>query len=135
MRAFVRALGLIALGTWLARGPGRALGRSWAARIAIEGGSMAPTLDTGDWVLVDPDAYTRRVPRVGELVLLSDPRRIDRLLVKRVASIMPDGSLDVVGDAPASSTDSRSFGPVDPGAVSGRPWFRYWPPARIGPVR
>lgn len=112
----------------------RRLARSWEARVAVEGGSMRPTLEPGDWLLADPDAYARIPPAVGDLVLVPDPRQPERLLVKRVAAA--DGrSLLVAGDAPEASTDSRAFGPVDPASVEGRPWFRYWPPRRIGRVR
>jgi nickel-type superoxide dismutase maturation protease len=96
---------------------------------------MAPSLLPGDWLLVDPDAYRVRGPAPGELVLLTDPRRPDRLLVKRVAAVTPGGALEVAGDDPVRSTDSRTFGSVEPGSVSGRPWFRYWPPERVGRVR
>ena len=96
---------------------------------------MAPTLLPGDWLLVDPDAYRERGPVVGELALVSDPRRPDRLLVKRIAAVRPDGTLDVAGDSPSASTDSRTFGAVEAASVSGRPWFRYWPPRRVGRVR
>ena len=128
-------LEIIAAIVWVGARAVRFGGRSWRARVAVAGGSMAPTLLADDWLLVDPDAYLRVAPRLGELVLMSDPRRSDRLLVKRVASVRSDGRLEVVGDAPADSTDSRTFGAVDPAALAGRPWFRYWPPARIGPVR
>ena len=96
---------------------------------------MAPTLLAGDWLLVDPDAYVRRRPRVGELVLVADPRQRGRLLVKRVSMTVGDAMIEVVGDAPWASTDSRQFGPVDADAVAGRPTFRYWPPRRAGRVR
>jgi nickel-type superoxide dismutase maturation protease len=134
--AIVAGAALAALaGAWIARRPALNLIRSWRARVAIEGGSMAPNLRAGDWLLVDPEAYRRRVPRAGELALVCDPRRPDRLLVKRVASVLSDGALEVVGDDPAASTDSRTFGAVDPASVAGRPWFRYWPPERIGRIR
>jgi nickel-type superoxide dismutase maturation protease len=104
--------------------------------VAVAGGSMRPTLDDGDWLLVDPAAYDERTPTVGELVLVPDPRLPSRLLVKRVTGVHDGGrQLEVVGDAPDASTDSRSFGAVDAAAVEGRPWFRYWPPARMGRVR
>jgi signal peptidase I len=102
--------------------------------VAVVGASMEPTLHEGDWLLVDPEAYRSRPPRVGELVLVADPRLPERQLVKRVIEFMPDDRLRVAGDSPGASTDSRTFGPVDPLAVSGRPWFRYWPPRRIGRV-
>ena len=111
------------------------LARSWSARVAIVGGSMAPTLLHGDWLLADPAAYRDRPPAVGELILVPDPREPRRLLVKRVAGVDPDGRLRVAGDDPASSTDSREFGSLDRLTVLGRPWFRYRPLRRWGRVR
>ena len=96
---------------------------------------MEPGLWSGDWVLVDPDAYANRAPGAGDLVLAPDPREPSRLLVKRVAMVDPDGWLRLAGDAPDASTDSRAFGSVDPATVKGRPWLRYWPPRRIGRLR
>ena len=96
---------------------------------------MAPTLLPGDWLLVDPEAYRSRRPEPGDLVLVPDPRLPERLLVKRVDARDGEGRLQVRGDDPSVSTDSRDFGPVDPAWVEGRPWFRYWPPPRMGRVR
>ena len=111
----------------------RRLIRSWAARVAVEGDSMRPTLEPGDWLLADPEAFAEAPPRVGELVLVPDPRQPSRLLVKRVAEIHDGGrELFVTGDAHEESTDSRAFGSVDASTLEGRPWFRYWPPGRIG---
>lgn len=108
--------------------------RSWHARTAVKGNSMAPTLLPGDWLLVDPDAYRDAPPARGCIVLLQDPCEPARLLVKRVADSHADGRLDVRGDASRASTDSRTFGPVDPRSVEGRPWFRYWPLRRWGRI-
>jgi nickel-type superoxide dismutase maturation protease len=114
----------------------RRLIRSWGARVAVEGDSMQPTLAAGDWLLVDPEAYAGSPPRVGDLVLVPDPRTPSRLLVKRVAEVHDEGrELLVAGDAHEASTDSRAFGPVSTSAVEGRPWFRYWPLHRSGRVR
>ena len=72
---------------------------------------MLPELSPGDRVLL-----RRRRPKAalapGTMVAFPDPRKgQDRLLIKRVASV--DGAQAVVlGDNPASSTDSREFGPV-----------------------
>lgn len=96
---------------------------------------MAPTLQPGDWLLADPEAYRVRAPRIGELVLVPDPREPERLLVKRVVGMDQLGWLKVQGDDPSASTDSRTFGSIDPGAVEGRPWFRYWPMGRMGRLR
>jgi nickel-type superoxide dismutase maturation protease len=95
---------------------------------------MAPTLRSGDWLLVDPMAYRGRTPRVGELVVAPDPRDRSRLLVKRVSAVDRAGRITLAGDNAAASTDPRAFGPIAAPAITGRPWFRYWPPARIGPV-
>lgn len=96
---------------------------------------MRPTLEPGDWLLVDPDAYRRRPPRAGELVVAPDPREPGRLLVKRVAALDIDGRVLLAGDARDASTDSRTFGAIDARAVLGRAWFRVWPRRRIGTVR
>lgn len=40
----------------------------------------------------------------------------------------------VLGDNPAASTDSRTFGPVPADRVIGRVWFRVWPLRAWGPV-
>ncbi len=96
---------------------------------------MTPALNPGDYVVVDTRAYTRRDPAPGQVVLASDPREPSRMIAKRVAG--PDGADGVVllGDNSQQSTDSRTFGPVHPGDITGRVFWRYWPPARFGPVR
>lgn len=96
-------------------------------RVEVEGDSMWPTLLAGDRLLV----VRRGVARPGALVVVADPRRPARLLVKRVATA-GRGSFTVVGDNPSRSTDSRVFGPVR--AVHGRPVYRYHPPHRVGRV-
>jgi nickel-type superoxide dismutase maturation protease len=103
--------------------------------VAVVGESMSPTLVPGDWLLADPEAYRHRRPCVGELVLVPDPREPSRLLIKRVAGVASDGRLEVAGDRAEASTDSRTFGAIDPATVQGRPWFRYWPVGRSGRLR
>jgi nickel-type superoxide dismutase maturation protease len=96
---------------------------------------MEPTLRRGDWLLFDPLTFRRRSARPGELVVVPDPREPARWLVKRVGAVETDGRLLVAGDDPAESTDSRAFGSVSPVDVVGQPWFRYWPPGRVGRIR
>lgn len=103
--------------------------------MAVTGTSMRPTLEPGDWLLVDPDGYRQRPPRPGELIVAPDPREADRLLLKRVAGLDAGGRLLLSGDAGDASTDSRTFGAIDAAAVLGRAWFRVWPWRRFGVVR
>lgn len=98
-------------------------------RVVVEGQSMQPTLEPGERLLVLPLSA-----RAGRLVVLTDPRQPDRLLVKRVVLMAGEGSVAVAGDNPAASTDSRHFGPVPLAQVRGRPIYRYHPPERAGCV-
>lgn len=41
--------------------------------------------------------------------------------------LIPTGELFVMGDHRASSSDSRTFGPIEVTDVIGRAWLRYWP--------
>lgn len=92
---------------------------------------MSPTLREGDWLLVDPEAYRTRPPRSGELVLAETP---DGPVVKRVEGTSEGSQLLLGGDAPSVAHHRHDL-VVPASAVSGRPWFRYWPPGRIGPLR
>ena len=64
-----------------------AAGLAWAclrwkpSRVAIEGGSMAPTLLPGDWALTVP----LRHPKVGDVVVVEHPGRPGYEMVKRIA--------------------------------------------------
>jgi nickel-type superoxide dismutase maturation protease len=98
-------------------------------RVAVEGGSMRPTLEPGDRLLL----VRRRTYRPGVVVAVADPRD-GRLIVKRVAAVTADGRLVVAGDDPSASTDSRTFGPVPRSLVRGQAVHRYAPPGRAGPM-
>lgn len=98
--------------------------------VAVRGLSMAPALLPGDRLLV---IRWRRAPRIGEVVIVADPREGRRELIKRVAAVGSD-TVTLIGDNRSRSTDGRSFGPVPARAVSWRVVLRYWPPSRLGPV-
>lgn len=121
----------------------------WVAMpCTIDGPSMEPTLLPGDRVLVELWSLRGRAPRTGEIVLIAGLPGSS--LVKRVARMPPDGEsvppavlpradvLEpvywVLGDNPAGSSDSRSFGAVPRRFVRGRVLWRYWPPARAGAI-
>ena len=97
-------------------------------RVEVTGPSMLPSLAPGDRLLV-----VRGLPvREGDVVAVRDPRDDDRVLVKRVEAVWPDGSVDARGDNPGASTDSRDLGPLERRLVVGRVVWRYWPDARRG---
>ena len=119
----------------------------WRAEVAE--GSMAPALLPGDWLLLDPTGG--RWPRPGSIVVVREPGT-GILAIKRVsargrsagaappASVGPGGPLGprdawLLGDAPAGSIDSRSYGSLDADALVARAWFRYAPPGRTGRIR
>jgi nickel-type superoxide dismutase maturation protease len=95
--------------------------------VEVDGASMLPTFLPGDRLVVESWTYSRRQPRVGELVLAPDPRQPVRELVKRVAGIS-DGVIELRGDAADASTDSRAFGGVPVDRIRWRVAGRYWPP-------
>jgi nickel-type superoxide dismutase maturation protease len=103
-------------------------------RLEVVGPSMQPTLRPGDRLLAVrlPAAWPLRR---GDLVVLHDPRHGAAAppVVKRVVGV--DGrrrQVEVAGDNPAASTDSRTYGPVDRRQVVGRVLYRYGPPGRTG---
>jgi|GEM_PF-133118 len=130
-------------------------------RVVVAGDSMAPALLPGDRLLVrkwhrkasgeappSPQAvrpgrppaprWRRLAPahvvRVGDVVVVPDPRQQSRALVKRVAKL-GGGSAWLAGDNPARSTDSRDFGPVELGSIRGKAVYRYAPASRAGRLR
>jgi nickel-type superoxide dismutase maturation protease len=93
-------------------------------RYRVEGESMAPAVAPGERVVVSRAAYWLGKPRVGDLVVLRDPRAPDRMLLKRIER-EADGGWHVRGDNAPASTDSRDFGPVGREHLVGKVWFRY----------
>jgi len=100
-------------------------------RVAVEGSSMSPTLEPGDYLVATRPGRIRR----GDVVVLAHPR-LPLEVVKRVSSLPgeaaegrdlgPDEYL-VVGDNPDRSTDGRAFGPILGASIRGVVRWRYWP--------
>jgi nickel-type superoxide dismutase maturation protease len=105
-------------------------------RVAVEGPSMAPTLQPGDFLV----ATIRGLRRRGSLVVVDHPGRSGYEMVKRIAAV-PGGDASkrtfdqtgywLLGDNPWASTDSRTLGPVPEEAIRGVIRLRYWPPSRF----
>ena len=85
---------------------------------------MSPAVLPGDGVCVNRDAYWFVPPKAGDLVVLRDPRKPERLLIKRIDEAHGN-SFEVAGDNVDASTDSRTFGPVPADLILGKVWFRY----------
>lgn len=107
----------------------------WRAEVADL--SMAPALLPGDWLLLDPTG--QRWPRPGSIVVIREPGS-GVLAIKRIAARGRGGSLGsreawLLGDAPADSIDSRTYGALDADAYVARAWLRYGPGRRIGRLR
>lgn len=81
-------------------------------RYAVEGESMSPAYNPGDWLIVDTHAFDHRAPRKGEVVVARDPRHPSRNIIKRVRSVDLHGNVWLEGDNADASTDSRHFGAV-----------------------
>lgn len=81
---------------------------------------MAPHLQTGDEVLLDPRAYRRNAPQPGDIVLAQHPYWRDLKLVKRVEAVLDGDRYRLSGDNPAESTDSRAFGSIPRRDILGR---------------
>ena len=96
--------------------------------VEVRGRSMAPTLLPGDRLLV-----ARLPPRLGDVVVATDPRDPRRELIKRATRLDASG-VHLRGDNPAFSTDTRAFGAVPSDAVTWRAVFRYWPRSRMGRI-
>jgi nickel-type superoxide dismutase maturation protease len=94
--------------------------------VEVRGASMEPTLWAGDRLLTVP-ARPASV-RPGRVVVVADPADEGHLVVKRVVSAEA-GRVVVLGDQPAASTDSRTWGPLPRRAVR-RIVVRRWPDLR-----
>jgi nickel-type superoxide dismutase maturation protease len=99
--------------------------------VEVRGDSMVPTLWAGDRLLTLPSWLLR--PHPGRIVVARDPRDPSRVLVKRVHRPVGRDHLDVRGDDPDASTDSRIYGPIPRRAVR-RVVVARWPDLRT-PLR
>ena len=122
-------------------------------RVAVTEASMRPSIEPGDWLLIDPT--TSRWPRRGSVVVFHEPDG-DDLAIKRIAAVpgervpyadgylmLRDDEAWLLSDAPDAElmaagfgepVDSRRYGPVPLELLIGRAWFRYAPVRRVGRI-
>ena len=77
----------------------------------VQGPSMLPGLKPGQRLLVKPHRLDQPLPQIGSIVVCRHPSKPDMVITKRLSE-RTDQQLDLRGDNPEASTDSRHFGPV-----------------------
>lgn len=117
-----RAAGFLVAGYLAALAVNRSL-------VVVRGPSMEPSLWPGDRLVTVPAA--RWWLRPGQVVVVRDPWEPGHRVVKRLVDV--DGTVDVRGDAPDRSTDSRQWGRLPPSSVR-RVAVARWPDVRT-PLR
>lgn len=87
-------------------------------RFVVSGHSMEPTFKPGEALLVSSIPYLFTQPKVGDVVVIKDPRDA-RLLLKRIKKI-EKGKFFVSGDNHRASTDSKTFGAIPDKSILGK---------------
>lgn len=122
----------------------------------VDGSSMMPTLNpdhkTRDWVFV-ARWPVRRYDQIelGSIVTAINPRNSHgSRIIKRVAAlggdkikssskygnvVIPQGHCWLEGDNSRLSFDSKSFGPISTGLITGQALYIIWPPRRWRDLR
>jgi signal peptidase I len=67
-----------------------------SARVRVDGFSMVPTLQDGEYVLVNRLAYKTRLPERGDIIVFVSPQTQDLDLIKRVIGL-PGDTITVSG--------------------------------------
>jgi len=109
-----------------------------------DGDSMKPAMGDGDWVLVH--RFMEKIKR-NDVVFLRSPQDPREFLIKRVTKLegedisrdiagakpwVPRGHVWLEGDNKAESLDSRVYGPVSQGLISGKVLLTLFPLAKAG---
>ncbi|UJR16372.1 hypothetical protein I4U23_003275 [Adineta vaga] len=117
----------------------------------VAGKSMQPLLNpTGlhsDWVLIKRWNIDDSCLQKGDIISLESPREPRVFMIKRVKALedeiiydtikqretrVPKGHIWIEGDNKRDSYDSRHFGCIPRGLVTGLALYVIWPPQRFG---
>ena len=97
------------------------------SRGVVEGNSMSPAYNQGDWLIVRRLSGQEHRLKIGKLYLISDPIRPGVKLLKRLTQTRIEHGVIrfwVEGDN-SGSTDSRSWGWLDSSQILGKVLLRY----------
>mgnify|MGYP000117869684 CR=1 FL=1 len=89
----------------------------------VSGRSMEPKFKEGSLLFVDRLVYRLSGLKVGDVVVVKDPRDKERLILKRVTRVEGE-KIFILGDNLESSTDSRKFGAVERKLIVGKVMLR-----------
>ena len=67
-------------------------------RYRVKGDSMLPLLRADDEVLVNPNAYRRQSPQIGDLVVACHPTQPGLQVIKRIKKMDEAGRYQLLGD-------------------------------------
>lgn len=88
-------------------------------RVVVVNKSMQPWLNPGDFLLVNPLAYSQREPMPGDIVVAYHPHHVAQMIVKRVGRISSD-HIWLSSDNASLGQDSRQFGAVTGKSLVGK---------------
>ena len=97
------------------------------SRVVVEGNSMSPSYNQGDWLIIRRLSGQEHRLKIGKLYLISDPARPGVKLLKRLTQTRIEHGVIrywVEGDNP-ESTDSRSWGWLEARQIVGKVLLRY----------
>jgi len=120
--------------------------RLWIAQpFIVNGASMEPTFEGGDYLIVDELSYHIRKPEKNEVIIFRYPLDPSKYFIKRVEGLpgekitindkeitLEENNYYVLGDNRTASSDSRIWGPVKEDLIVGRALVRLWPFNKIG---
>lgn len=81
---------------------------------------MFPLLKAGEEVLIDTKAYHDCSPEIGDLVIAWHPHQPNLRIIKRVVQVDEKGNCFLMGENSLESSDSRSFGSINPQQIIGK---------------